>query len=217
MRQFKFAVIVLAAAMVAPQVTPSPLGFKQARAAELDLPIPDGYCPLPKLRFRQLMIKGGNDFAANNFDLRHLAAFADCRKCDEWPSERPCSSGYGLYLENPGAEFLTNLPRDEFLERIERTFGISQPPRVSVTAATLAPGEGAVSLGVLHRDDVATYVGYLHRDSRTARAWISLMGYTVVQDRLILLKLGAPYSDETTVQKLLSVQAENLQRIVDRN
>lgn len=217
MRQFKLAVIVLVATLVAPHVTSSPLGLKPAWAAELDLPIPDGYCSLPKLRFRQLMIKGGNAFAANNFDLRQLASFADCQKCDEWPSERPCSSGYGLYLENPGAAFLASLPRAEFLERMEQTFGIDQPPRVSVTAATLAPGEGAVSLGVLHRDDVATYVGYVHRDSRTDQAWISLMGYTVVRERLILLKLGAPYADETTVQELLGVQARNLQRIVEMN
>ena len=80
MRQLGFAVTLLAAALAAPLVMPPPLGLTQARAAELDLPIPDGYCPLPKLRFRQLMIKGGNEFAANNFDLRHLAAFADCRQ-----------------------------------------------------------------------------------------------------------------------------------------
>ena len=163
------------------------------------------------------MIRDGNAFAANNFDLRHLAAFADCRKCDEWPSERPCSSGYGLYLENPGAAFLSGLPRAQFLERIEQTFGIDQPPRMSVTAATLAPGEGAVSLGVLHRDDVATYVGYMHRDRHATRAWVSLLGYTVVRERLILLKLGAPYRDETTIQELLNVQARNLQRIVELN
>ncbi len=217
MRQLRFAMIVLVAAFAAPHVTPSPFAFKQARAADLDLPIPNGYCPLSKDRFSELMIVGGNEFAANNFDLHQLATFADCRKCEEWPSERPCSSGYGLYLENLSAAFLTSLPRAAFLERIEQTFGIDQPPRVSVTAATLAPGESAVSLGVLHRDDVATYIGYVHRDSHTSRAWISLMGYTVVRERLILLKLGAPYDDETTIQELLNVQARNLQRIVEMN
>ena len=83
MRQLALAVIVLAAALAAPPVTPTPFGAGQARAADLDLPIPDGYCPLSKLRFRKLMIKGGNGFATSNFDLRQLATFADCRKCDE--------------------------------------------------------------------------------------------------------------------------------------
>ena len=64
---------------------------------------------------------------------------------------------------------------------------------------------------------MATYVGYVHRDSGTSGPWISLMGYTVVRERLILLKLGAPYRDETTVQELLNVQARNLQRIVELN
>jgi hypothetical protein len=210
MRQLRPALILFASVLAAAGPKPTP-------AAELELSIPSGYCALSDGNFTRLMTTSGDDFATANLNLRQLAVFADCAKCPEWPAQRNCSAGYGLYLENPHARQMASLPRPEFLDRIEQTFGIAQPPRISETAAALLPGQDVVNLGVLHRDEAATYIGHLHRDRSSHRAWVSVMGYTTVQGRFVLLKLGAPYEDEATIQGLLKLQSTSLSRVVEAN
>lgn len=192
-------------------------GTAPAAAAELELPVPKGYCALPNIPFRRLVSTGGGDFATNNHNMRQLQTFGECRTCPEGSATPVCSSGYGLYLENPGAQHLAVLPRAEFLRRIEQTFGFAQPPRMIEVAASLTRKPDVVSLGVLHRDEVGTYVGYLYRDQDELRPWVALIGYTVVDGRIILLKLGAPYRDEATIQSLLSTQITSLGRLVEAN
>ncbi len=215
MRHVTLALSLLAGALAA--VCLPAAGIAPAAAAELALPQPKGYCALPNIPFRRLVSTNGGDFATNNLNMRQLQAFAECGRCPQGSATPSCSSGYGLYLENPNARHLAGLSRPAFLERIEQTFGFAQPPRMSEVAAALTRKPDVVSLGVLHRDEVGAYVGYLYRDQNSLRPWVALIGYTVVGGRIILLKLGAPYRDEATIQSLLNVEITSLGKLVRAN
>ena len=215
MRQVTLALSLLLGAFTA--VSLPAAGIAPATAAELELPVPKGHCALPNIPFRRLMSTSGGSFATENLNLRQLTTFAECRKCPDGAATQACSSGYGLYLENPNAQYLAVLPRSEFLRRIEQTFGFAQPPRMIEVAASLTRKPDVVSLGVLHRDEVGTYVGYLYRDQEKLRPWVALIGYTVVDGRIIMLKMGAPYRDEATIQSLLNVEITSLGKLVQAN
>lgn len=215
MRHVTLALSLLLGAFAA--VSPPAAGAAPAAAAELELPIPEGYCALPNIPFRRLVSTGGGDFATNNLDLRQLQTLAECRSCPAGQATGSCSSGYGLYLENTSAQHLAALPRPEFLKRLEQTFSVAQPPHMVEVAASLTRKPDLVSLGVLHRDEAGTYVGYLYRDPDAPQPWVALVGYTLVGGRIILLKLGAPYRDEATIQSLLNVEVTSLGRLVGAN
>jgi hypothetical protein len=77
MRQFRPALILFAGVLAA-------AGPKPAVAAELELPIPSGYCALSDGNFTRLMTTSGDDFATENLNLRQLASISRTRTRGRW-------------------------------------------------------------------------------------------------------------------------------------
>ena len=219
-------ILVAAAASAAP--IDKTLQQKEARSYGLEMPAPNGYCPLSRSRLadREMLDTTEQLNAGHN---RVLAIFAECGQLEAMRAKGAIVSNYAMYLMPLSAgEAPLEMPRAELIEAFAQALTQNEPfaqaretARDRIAEADLAIElQDMVGLGLLHRDDTAVFTGVLTRTAvEGAGIDVSAVvsGMTLISGRIVSLNLAAPYEGQQTVESLLAQQRGNIRQLLDSN
>lgn len=201
---------------------------KEPHALGLALPAPNDFCELsPSQPADRYMLETAEQMNAGH--NRVLAIFADCGQLAAMRGKGAVLNDYAMYMiPLSAADLPPTMTRAEFIELVAGTLG--EPDTVEkaedIVQNRLSEANAAielqdlVSLGPLHRDDVALYTGVL---ARTAEAGAEVevtavvVGVTMIDGQVVTLNLSAPYEGQRTIDALLAEQRDNVQRLIDAN
>ncbi|MDH3473565.1 MAG: hypothetical protein OEM59_07720 [Rhodospirillales bacterium] len=194
----------------------------------LVLPPPAGYCRVAWHDWRQVMGLWIDTFSQLSAKSELLEWFVACDTASEGEGEGVVS-GFGLdaiaaYYDLGENEALRRATREDFVRRIGATSMRPGLPGPQEAAEVLAAGAATVRLRIDQQDDelagytasMAAALSPVHA-VEGGRPGLKVNGFTKVGERPVMLMIQAPYTQETSLDRLLQVQREALRGLIEAN
>jgi hypothetical protein len=191
------------------------LAARDQVAAEAELPIPEGFCPLSWRDSKDLQRRGQLLLLNSLSEYPSQGIFVQCHGGDigRTPADgrQPAQGYYTLTEAHSDVQKLSGV-----LDIMAENSSRKGPLSLEEAEDAVAAGNHRANLGVLSRDDVAVYSGTLGLDDRRA-VQASIIGVTLKDGVMIALTIGAPYEDAAQLQRLIEIERKTLRGLAEAN